>query len=1004
MINTGYKILCTRRIPYFYLLFLLTFILSFQSCQLDQTNSYKTVLCNVDTTQLDKEGKKFVISVGTLSSQDINVSGYLNTLEAHTGTHSVLLTGKRKFGLSTTFDGLHGNEYFIVSIWRKDASHKSGLIVQGDKTKTLYIAQKDAVEQGKNGWEKLEIEVEVPPNIKEVKFYVWKINADSAFFDDLEIRLLPEKEYPIYAEEPKLHLYFGKKNMRKFEAKRLRAFEDGILISDGDWMKGVMSDEKGVMPIKARLKGDWLDHLRGKKWSIRVKMRDDYTFNRMKVFSLQNPATRYYLHEYLAHKLFSKNDVLTTRYGFIPMYFNGKSLGIYAWEEHFSKQLIESNLRREGPIMKFDEDPFWRMQQHAKVSDEWLQLPYYETSRVVAFGLNKILKKPVLAQQFQIAQGLMYQYKNQTAPIDEIFNIDAYAKYWAIIDIVNGKHGIAWHNQRMYYNPVICKLEPINFDDFTEDSKNPADISALTIESKGTVYIEELFLNHIFSSKEFINLYIKYLEYYTNENQLKKFIESEKESLDHFENMIQEENERYEFNNTFLLENANLIRRRLPELKKKLAEGYFNNFQVKAAPKVADTGFHPALTADYINAFYYPIEAGTAQMRLENYTGRTIEVIGLADNKQRMVHLIDQPIFLSPYVNDVKDTTILLSYNELAAYLAFRVNEHEEIMYSELSLWEKNTGLSPYQKLLHSSDYTRVGLFEERGDSLIVKSGKYQLSEKVMIPADKILVFEANIELDIIKNAAIISYAPVFMNGEKDKPIHIYSSDSTANAFTVLQASGRSKLDYVVFSHLNTLSYEGWNLTGAVNFYESDVDVSNCVFEYNHCEDALNIVRSDFLVTQSEFLNIYSDAFDSDFCTGTLENSTFQYVGNDAIDFSTSQIKIDYCNIKNISDKGISGGEGSTLSVLNTTILDCNIGAASKDLSVVDLQNVSIENCNYGLVALQKKPEYGPAILKGKKLKLINCTKKYLIEKRSVLHINGRKVDGTQKKVAELFY
>ena len=180
--------------------------------------------------------------------------------------------------------------------------------------------------------------------------------------------------------------------------------------------------------------------------------------------------------------------------------------------------------------------------------------------------------------------------------------------------------------------------------------------------------------------------------------------------------------------------------------------------------------------------------------------------------------------------------------------------------------------------------------------------------------------------------------------------------------------------------------------------------MSNCVFEYNHCEDALNIIRADFLVTQSQFLHILSDGFDSDFCTGTLEKSVFQYVGNDAIDFSTSQIIIDYCDIKNINDKGISGGEGSTLTVLNTTITDCNIGAASKDLSVVDLKNVTIENCYYGLVALRKKAEYGPAILKTKELRLINCTKKHLIEEKSVLHLNGRKVDGTQKNVADLFY
>ena len=985
-------------------LFLVMFL---HSCKQEkESKHYKTIICNVDTSILNENRTKFLFYQEDTLFYHVNVGGYLNTQEAHTGTHSVLLTGEKNFALSSVIKKLDNNEHFIISIWRKDKSKKSALVVQGDKTSGLYIAQKEAIEQGTNGWERLEIEVEIPPNIKQVRFYVWRINADSAFFDDLEIHQLPPKEYPAYADRTKLHLYFSNKKMKKFEAKRYQAFEDGILISDGEWMKGIMSDENNVMPIKSRLKGDWLDHLHGEKWSLRVKMRDEYTFKRMRVFSLQNPITRYYLHEYLTHQLFSEEDALTTRYGFIPVYLNGKSLGIYAWEEHFTKQLIEYNLRREGPILKFDEDPFWRMQQLAKVHKKWVQLPYYETSRVIAFGMKKILSKPVLAQQFHIAQSLMYQYKNQKAPIEELFNLDALAKYRALVDIVNGRHGKAWHNQRMYYNPVLCKLEPINFDNYTEHypTSPPATINALLVVDKGEIPAENQLSNHIFSSRKLLEVYLKYLEYYSNEENMKQFIEGEREKFTEYEQLIQREFPRYKFNDKYLLENAEQIRKKLPIFKKKLADGFFDEFHVTSPKIVTDTGYYADLIPNYINTFYSKTETDDAEILFENYSGRTIEILGLANKKKKLVYRMDQHVFLPPFVETVRDTSFAIPYLQKATYLVFKANEHQDLLYSELSLWQKNTGLSPYQKLLHSSNYKSTGLFDERGDSLIVRSGKYQLDKKILIPNDKILVFEPQVELDIIKNATIISHAALIMNGTKEQPIHIYSSDSTANGFSLLQAKGISILNYVTFSHINTLSYEGWNLTGAVNFYESDVKITNCTFENNHCEDALNIVRSNFLVSRSQFLNIFSDAFDSDFCTGTLEKSTFQYVGNDAIDFSTSQIKIDNCDIKYINDKGISGGEGSTLEVINTNISDCNIGAASKDLSKVDLQNVQISNCNYGLLALQKKPEYGPATLHAKKLSITNCTKKYLIEKLSTLQLNGRKIEGTRKNVAKLFY
>jgi len=984
---------------------LFSILLMFPACQTKQTQDYQAIFIQVDTASIDKSGKKFIFKKDLFAQQEFNIGGYLSSKEAYSGTHSVLLTGKKIYGLSTKFHNLEGNEHFIISIWRKDISGKSALVVQGDKTRSLYIAQTEVIEKGKNGWEKIEVEVEIPPNIETITIYAWKIGADSAFFDDMLIRQLPPKIFPAYTNEHKLHLYFSDAKMRKFEQKRLVAFNDGVLLGDGEWMKGILSNEKNVMPIKARFKGDWLDHLMGSKWSFRIKMRDDYTFNRMRVFSLQNPVTRYYLNEFISHKLFASEDILTTRYGFIPLYLNGKSLGVYAWEEHFSKQLIEFNLRREGPIVKLDEDPLWKVHQHLKLYNKWLNLPYYETSRAIAFGMGKTLKKPSLKAQFNIAQGLLMQYKNRKAPIAEIFNIDVLAKYWAILDISNGRHGVAWHNQRMYYNPVLCKLEPINYDNYTDyfDDTKHALISALLVGKNDTMGPEHNLIRSIFRSTELLDAYIPYLEKYSNEEYLKAFINQYRDELDKYGKMISVEVKSYSFQEDYFYRNAADIREKLPELKRKYNDGFFSSITQTNITKVADTTFYPQLVADYVNAYYYQETDNNAKLILENYNGRSIEILGLANSNNKMLRMIS-PITLKPFVHFADDTIINISYTSNAKKLIFKVSGYEDVFFSELSLWKKNTGLSPYQTISHSFDLSSCKLFEKSGDSLIVKAGKFTLSEKILIPKGKKVIFEAGVEIDMTNQAAIISHSPVYMIGTEAKPIKIYSSDTSANAFTLLQAKGKSKLEYVIFSHLNTLNYDGWTLSGAVNFYESDVDVTNCVFENNHCEDALNIIRSDFHVTKTSFLHIFADAFDSDFCTGLLDYSKFNYVGNDAIDFSTSQITIDQCIIKNISDKGISGGEGSTLKVSNTSIIDCNIGVASKDLSHVELSNTTIENCSYGLVALRKKPEYGPATIQARKLKLINCNTKYLIEKNSVLELNGRQIIGTQKKVAELFY
>lgn len=960
--------------------------------------------CSVDSSELI-DGKEFVFKDDILSIYHMSLGGYLSSLEARSGKHSMLLTGKKAFGLSTELDGNVGDKYYKISVWRKDKSKKSALVIHGDVIYSLYEAVKEANEVDENGWEKLEIKLHIPPNVSSFKVYTWKIDADSAFFDDLQIQEIGEKEYPSYVDQQKLHLYFSDRKMQKFQEKRRKAFFDGVHFSDGEWMKGVMSDESSVMPIKARLKGDWLDHFIGQKWSFRVKMRDDFTFKRMRVFSLQNPVTRYYIHEYAAHQLFTQEGALTTRYGFVPVYRNGKSLGIYAYEEHFAKQLLEFNLRREGPILKFDENPLWKEHQHLVLTKKWLEVPFFETSRVLAFGMSKTLEKENLKKQFHIAQGLMYQYKERGAPVEELFNTDALAKYWALIDVTNGRHGIVWHNQRMYYNPVLCKLEPIDFDNYTDyyDPNDTALVTALLF-SKNTVHPPEFQLIHfLFSSNEMVEKYIDYLERFSDETFIQDFFSNNKTQIDEYEQLIHKEFTDYSYDPSYLFLNASVIRESLDYLKLRYQNGDYDGTPLKSYKKVADTSFIPLFYPFYVNAYYTHAANNQAQVLLENYNGRTLEAIGLADPENRVLHVFEDEITLNPFVYDVKDTLFNTKYFDNATQLVFRIEGSNKVYYSELSLWEKNTSISPYQELTRNFDLASCDLFETRGDSLIIK-GKHQIKEKILIPTNKVVVFEAGAEVDMIQQATIISHSPIWMLGTEESPILISSSDSTANAMTVLQADGKSELKHVVFSHLNTLDYKGWTLTGAVNFYESDVLISDCTFEYNHCEDALNIIRSDFHVTRSSFEHIFADAFDSDFCTGLLDYSSFDFVGNDAIDFSTSQIHIENCEITNIQDKGISGGEGSTLWVKNTNIINCNIGAASKDLSRVELLDVTIDHCYYGLVALRKKPEYGPAHLETKKLSLSNCNKKHLIEKNSILLLNGRRIEGIQENVADLFY
>jgi hypothetical protein len=252
----------------------------------------------------------------------------------------------------------------------------------------------------------------------------------------------------------------------------------------------------------------------------------------------------------------------------------------------------------------------------------------------------------------------------------------------------------------------------------------------------------------------------------------------------------------------------------------------------------------------------------------------------------------------------------------------------------------------------------------------------------------------AGIQIDLVKKAKFLSKSPVFMYGTESAPIRIHSSDRSGNGFTVIGADEKSVMHYVVFDQLNTLDYKGWKLTGAVTFYESDVEIDHCSFINNLCEDALNTIRCHFDYRNSLISQTLSDGFDADFCTGDIWDARFSNTGNDGMDFSGSVIRVHSAYVESAGDKGLSVGEEATVSVDYLEVNGAPTGVASKDLSRLSIGYIKLKNCNTGFAAYQKKPEYGSAYISVDKYEAENVRHLHLIEKGSVLELVGKEAEG----------
>jgi hypothetical protein len=213
-------------------------------------------------------------------------------------------------------------------------------------------------------------------------------------------------------------------------------------------------------------------------------------------------------------------------------------------------------------------------------------------------------------------------------------------------------------------------------------------------------------------------------------------------------------------------------------------------------------------------------------------------------------------------------------------------------------------------------------------------------------------------------------------------------------------AAGTSLLEHVQFHGMAAPSTFGFALTGAVTFYESAVEIRNCLFNQNRSEDGLNIIRSQYLIEESVFSGTPSDALDSDFATGRVVASHFMDIGADGLDFSGSEVTLEDLQLRDIGDKGLSIGEASSISASSLRIESANIGLAVKDKSNARFDDVEMKDVNIGLALFQKKPEYGPARSIVSALRLVNVETNFIVESGSELVVDGSDI-GVDDKAAK---
>ncbi len=791
-------------------------------------------------------------------------------------------------------------------------------------------------------------------------------------------------------ELEKIEITLSEKQYKKLKKKRDIAIEGQVLLSGNeDLVPALLHFKEKEYNVKMRLKGDWVDHLQGDKWSFRVKVEDEETLLGMRKFSLHRPGTRNYAGEWLFHQVLADAGIMHLQYHFVQMilkvegdvHSEVKNLGIYALEEGFDKQLIERNERREGVILKLDESLMWEeheayLKGRLEIPDiQYLNFHKYKEMNVVPFSEKRIRADSTLYKQYLTGSSLFRDFIDGKKKLSEVFDVELVAKYTAIANLLGANHALGGHNYRVFYNPVTSKLEPIGFD--------------------GNAGKKVYGFMEFYNSREdltFVEAYIKAVEEITDDEYIAKL--TKWPGLSKQISLMQTVHHKYALTDKMLIHNQRMLQ---------------GNIHPKRPLRINFDG----------------IRKGYFYVNIENFGRLPREVFNLSYKGKKVFGTPERRIILPPksrtmvafkldvdyekvftkkgkqkvgYQPSSDIDKIRVTYNTLGSnYLS-----HESVL-----LWKANrNGVAekdPFQRSPNAHEFEFL-VFNEKDKTITCQPGEWNVDRPLVIPSGYTFIAGPGCQLNLMSQyTAIFSYSPLRFIGTPSNPVEIYSNTGMGKGLFVANTSDTSLLQYCKFSGLSNPATVGWSVTGAINFYEADVKLAHCSFSENRCEDALNIMRSYFEMDNCVFTDINSDAFDGDFVTGTVKNCIFANIGNDAIDVSGSKIEVYNVAIEKAGDKGISAGEDSEITASHIIVKNSEIALASKDNSVITITNGLLSNNHLCFAAFQKKSEFGPASITADSIDLSDCQQQHLIENGSSLKLNGESVE-TVKEVKGKMY
>lgn len=812
-----------------------------------------------------------------------------------------------------------------------------------------------------------------------------------------------------YKYIPNIIFLISKNIFSNLDDFSLEIDQENILIIENNRKNKINNQKINFIPAEAfielngekiktniRLKGDRKIHYENrKKSSYKFNLKKDKAYKNLTSFSIQKPRIRNYIHEWVFHNMAKELNLVSLEYDFVNFKINGENKGLFVIEESFSNTLIEKNNRRAGPIFGLDEEYEMNDFFSAKLD------PYQ----------NTYWNRPENIEIFLIAKKKLTELQNSNKNINEIIDIKKWSDYFVLCDLLYMHHGLLPKSVKFYYNPITALFEPIPFD----GHKMPAYDFSPKIEkyfNKNTSF--DIALKNSFNSdhEKYFSNWLK-LFFFKNKNELNnEFFSSYKESL---RNITDEK-----FLTNFFKKNKKFIDKINAKIylddfqfdydterKKGLGIYYFNFDNIIFRSNELREKNRINLNKISFEDKFNKIEIFNKD--LNNNMLILKKVICYSKNKKTLETNIGQKKLLiknkQNYIDKKKFSLLNLNCKKIVLYDEYENKEYIKNINPNLFLERNNKVENNLNKY-----------FIKKDNNLFFKEKDILIDKNLFIPDGFNVVVNPNQIIRLINKSIIFSKSNWNFNGKKNKPILISGYRNNFGGGIFINSKEKTYMNNVNVENLigpeignindNINNLASRRIYGAINFYNTNVQISNLNFLNIYSEDALNIINSNFKIDDCKFSNIKSDAIDFDFSNGEISDLQFENIYNDALDFSGSNVKIKNVKAKSVKDKVISAGENSILEIDNLNAYNSFIGIANKDGSKLVLKNSLFDYVEMPLAGYLKKNFYDMSRMQVKNSNFKNFNNKYMLSEKSHIFIDGIKLikNKKNKNILKIIY